>query len=415
MTMTGRIGESLLAGQDNRLDIVQRTLGAVRAHLGMEIAYLSEFVGDRSVFRAVDAPGLEDHVRVGDTHALRDIYCQHILEGRLPELIPDTSLQPVAMALPITRDAPIGSHVSIPIRRPDGTAFGMFCCLSSRPNTTLNERDLQTMRMFSDVVSREINEAIAERQATEARRVRVEAAFEAEGSRIVLQPIFDLGCAVPSGFEALCRFSGEPYRSPDIWFAEADRAGRLVELELHVMARALETLRHLPDDVYVSVNLSPDTVIRGDLLEAFRGHPFERIVLELTEHATVSDYDALIAALAPLRFDGMRVAVDDAGAGFSGLQHIVRLRPDMIKLDMTLTRDIDRDWPRRSLATALVHFAAQTRSVLVAEGIETAEELAALRELGVHRGQGYHLGRPDALGVAQAYFGAAGAGTPRVA
>ena len=398
-------GSPVIGG--NCFEIVNSALSSVRSHLGMEIAYLSEFVDGRSVFRAVDAPGLEQKIKVGDLHALRDVYCQHILDGRLPELIPDTAASELAASMPITRSAPIGSHVSIPIRKADGSPYGMFCCLSSQPNLSLNDRDLAVMRMFSDVVAREINGAISEHLLLEEMNARIEGAFAGEGFGIALQPIFELGNPVPSGFEALCRFTAEPYRSPDLWFDEASRVGRQVELELSVMDHALEMLGALPEEVYLSVNLSPDTVVRGDLSERLRRHDLARVVLELTEHATVSDYPALLKCLAPLRFDGMLLAVDDAGAGYSGLQHIVQIRPDIIKLDMTLTRDIDRDWPRRSLATALVHFAAETRAVIVAEGIETQAELDVLRSLGVHRGQGYLLGRPETLRAAQGWFGSA--------
>lgn len=404
MTDMLRLGSGGPRLGDDSFDVVTSALSSVRAHLGMEIAYLSEFVDGRSVFRAVDAPGLEDRVRVGDSHALRDVYCQHILDGRLPELIPDTAAVALAASMPITRSAPIGSHVSIPIRKADGSPYGMFCCLSSQPNLSLNDRDLAVMRMFSDVVAREINGAIAEHLLRAEMQARIDGALAPGGFDTVLQPIFELGRPVPSGFEALCRFSAEPYRSPDLWFGEAARLGRQVELELRVMDRALDLLEALPGEVYLSVNLSPDTVVQGDLFARLRGRDLGRIVLELTEHATVSDYPALLTCLAPLRFEGMLLAIDDAGAGYSGLQHIVQIRPDIIKLDMTLTRDIDRDWPRRSLATALVHFAAETRAVIVAEGIETEAELDVLRALGVHRGQGYLLGRPEGLGVAQGWF-----------
>lgn len=370
----------------------------------MEVAYLSEFVEGRSIFRAVDAPGLEHLIKVGDSRSLDEVYCQHILEGRLPELIPDTADEAIAVAMPITKAVPIGSHVSIPIRKPDGSPYGMFCCLSPTPNRSLNPRDLDVMRMFSDVVSREINGEIASRMRETEIRSRIEATLRDGQFSLAYQPIFELGAKAPSGFEALCRFSAEPYRTPDVWFAEAEKIGLQMDLELAVVERALDGLSDLPEGVYVSINLSPQTVIETDLYAALKGYPLERIVLELTEHATVTDYDSLLGNLAPLRFDGMKLAVDDAGAGYSGLQHILRLRPDMIKLDMTLTRDIDRDWPRRSLAAALVHFAAETRAVIVAEGIETAGELRALQDLGVHRGQGYFLGRPQDLEAARAWF-----------
>jgi len=89
---------------------IKAALKAAREHLGMEVAYVSEFVGDKSVFRSVDAPDKQELVKVGDEHSIDDVYCKHILEGRMPELIPDTSKQIIARSLPITKAAPIGAH-----------------------------------------------------------------------------------------------------------------------------------------------------------------------------------------------------------------------------------------------------------------------------------------------------------------
>ena len=114
--------------------MVKRSLQAIRTHLDMEVAYVSEFVGDQIVFREVDAPGLEALVQPGDMRSLDEVYCRHILEGRLPELIPDTAAEPVAMAMPITRAVPIGKHMSVPIRMQDGGVYCMFCCLGFKPD-----------------------------------------------------------------------------------------------------------------------------------------------------------------------------------------------------------------------------------------------------------------------------------------
>lgn len=125
------------------------------------------------------------------------------------------------------------------------------------------------------------------------------------------------------------------------------------------------------------------------------------IVLEITEHSTVQDYDKLEYTLRPLRARGMRLAVDDAGAGHSSFRHILRLQPEYIKLDISLTRNIDADPARRALAAALIGFASETGSELIAEGVETEAELATLRALGIHKAQGYLLGRPGTFEAAQ--------------
>lgn len=151
-------------------DVIDSALDSIREHLGMSVAYLSEFVDGRSVFRNVSAPGLEEMIDVGDSQSLDDVYCKHILEGRLPELIPDTAKEPICAALPITEAIPIGSHMSIPIRLPDGEAFGMFCCLSPEPNLSLNSRDLETMRMFADLAAQQVQKDHLERREFELKK-----------------------------------------------------------------------------------------------------------------------------------------------------------------------------------------------------------------------------------------------------
>jgi EAL domain-containing protein (putative c-di-GMP-specific phosphodiesterase class I) len=132
------------------------------------------------------------------------------------------------------------------------------------------------------------------------------------------------------------------------------------------------------------------------LSEMIAAAPTRRMVLEVTEHVEVADYDTLVDGLDILRTSGCRIAVDDAGAGYSSLRHILRLRPDYIKLDMTLTRGIDTDSDRRALASSLLTFAREVSATVIAEGIETPAELDTLRSLGATLGQGYFLARPCA-------------------
>lgn len=380
---------------------IDKILETIRAHLGMEIAYLSEFVDGDTVFRAVSAPGLEHLAKAGDRYSLDDAYCQHILEGRLPELIPDTSVNAFASAMPITGAVPIGSHMSLPIRRRDGTPYGMFCCLSSKPNKSLTQRDLETMRIFADLSAEQVNDRLEITRGFEEKRARMASVIAEEAFDIVYQPIWNFAQQIPIGFEALCRFRSDPYRAPDVWFAEAAETGQGVELELAVIKKAAGIFTHLPDTCYVSFNASPETLISDQLAEILTDMPRDRFVLEITEHAQVADYKVLLDHLKPLRNAGIRLAVDDAGAGFASLQHIVQLAPDLIKLDMSLTRDVDTDQARRSLANALIYFARETSASIIAEGIETRSELETLKMLGIENGQGYLLGKPANVDVAK--------------
>jgi EAL domain-containing protein (putative c-di-GMP-specific phosphodiesterase class I) len=233
-------------------------------------------------------------------------------------------------------------------------------------------------------------------------RERVVRAIEDRAFRIVFQPIFDLERGDVVGMEALARFSDLPERPPNVWIAEAEAVGMLLDLELALAKAALDQLEVLPSDVYLSLNLSPETAMSERLGGLFEVADPSRIVVELTEHAPVADYDELRESLSSLRERGVRLAIDDAGAGFASLRHIVRLDPDVIKLDITLTRRIERDPVRQALTVALVSFANQVGATVVAEGVETELQLEALRAAGIRFVQGFLLGAPGPLPLAEA-------------
>ena len=404
MAVTGiaEVVAAMAGGPATGGSMVDRTLVAMRQHLGMDVAYVSEFVGDRAVFRGVDAPGCEALIKVGDSHSLDDVYCRHILAGRLPELIPDTADEPLAMTLPITQAVPIRAHVSVPIWLADGRPYGMFCCIGFRPDPSLRSRDLQMMRAFADLAGFEIARDLATGEASAAQQRRLREVVDHDRLRMVYQPIWDVRTGQAVGFESLARFATEPYRSPDKWFAEAADAGVEVMLEVAAIRAALAGLATLPADMYLTINASPVTIVSPAFRDALRGHPPRRLVVEVTEHAAIDDSTGLAASLAPLRRAGLRLAVDDAGAGYAGLRQILDLQPDLIKLDMSLVRGIDRDTARQALARALVDFARQTDSRIVAEGVETPRELDTLRRLEIPFAQGFLLGRPVTLSEAAA-------------
>ena len=160
---------------------------------------------------------------------------------------------------------------------------------------------------------------------------------------IHLQPIWSFLRKTPKAFESLVRFGGPMARTPDVWFAEAAEVGMRVDLELVVLKHALDVLDVLPPLVRLSVNASPEAALDPRFAALLSHVPVNRLILEITENARIEAYEALTSMLAPLREQGMALAVDDAGAGYASFQHIIMLKPDMIKLDMTLTRGIDSD------------------------------------------------------------------------
>ncbi len=218
------------------------------------------------------------------------------------------------------------------------------------------------------------------------------------------QAIVDLERWHVAGVEALARFQLEPTRTPNVWFEDAGKVGRRLDLELAaIRIEASAFLDPALGRCYLSLNAEPETILeQKGLREALVGIPLDRVVLEVTEEARVDEYDVLARALEPFRREGARLAVDDAGSGYASLRHIFRLEPDIIKLDTELTRDIDTKQMQRAMARGIIAAAAESGIVVVAEGVETRSELEVLREMGVQFGQGYFMREPAPLAEATA-------------
>jgi len=229
------------------------------------------------------------------------------------------------------------------------------------------------------------------------RIARVQSVLDTDAINIVFQPIVDLRSGHIAGVEALSRFPTEPIRPPDIWFNEAASVGLGSALELRALGLALAHIENIPPTAFMSVNLSPEVASQREAVDIISAAPVGRVVVEITEHSRIRDRGAINESLNAMRSRGVRVAVDDAGAGFAGLQQILDLRPEIIKLDLALTHAIDSDPVRRALAASLLTFANEIGGLIIAEGIETQAELATLQSLGVVLGQGYFLAHPGSL------------------
>lgn len=231
----------------------------------------------------------------------------------------------------------------------------------------------------------------------EENRTKIQTALRDRSFAIAFQPIYDLSNGRLLGAEALTRFPDGPDATPDVWFSQAASVGLGAELELACVEAALAAAVGLPKDIYVSVNLSPETCLHSQLADVIsRSHPAgRRIVLELTERTAVADYRTLREALALLRGPDVLLAVDDAGAGFASMRHILQLTPDIIKLDREIIAGIDTHTGQGALGAAMTEFAAHIDAIVVAEGIERTEELDTVTDLGMTGGQGYLLGSPS--------------------
>lgn len=225
---------------------------------------------------------------------------------------------------------------------------------------------------------------------------QVAAMLERPALQTAFQPILSLDARRVCGVEALSRFTAEPAHPPDAWFRMARQVGRGGELELLALRTALAAGTRLPEHLYLAVNVSPGVLVRPELLPTLldAGISPSRLMVEITEHETVTDYQALREARERLRAAGIRLAVDDAGAGYASFHHIVVLAPDLIKLDRVLIAGIERNPAQQALVASVVAYAAKAQARVVGEGVETSAELDTLTALGVEAAQGYLLGRP---------------------
>ncbi|MDT7570097.1 MAG: hypothetical protein QOE05_271 [Actinomycetota bacterium] len=223
-------------------------------------------------------------------------------------------------------------------------------------------------------------------------KAEVRAILDAAAVRVALQPVIELPSGAVVGNEALSRFGG---RVPtDRWFKAASKYGLGDELERLCLGSALTLLPTLPPDQFLAVNISPAALADAGVLALLEAAELRRVVVEITEHEAVENYAVTRTVLGRLRSAGARIAVDDTGAGFASLRHVLMLQPDVIKLDLSLTRDVDVDRRQQALVRAVTAFSAQVGATVLAEGVETQAQLDTLREIGVQLGQGWHLGVP---------------------
>ena len=217
-----------------------------------------------------------------------------------------------------------------------------------------------------------------------------------EQLRMHLQPVVELVSGAVWGLEALARFPGHPQPGPAEWFRAAMIAGWGPALETVALCGALDVLDDLPPHLSLSVNLSPSALLRPDVTELLLDASPGRLLVEITEHEHVADYAGLLRSLESLREAGIKIGIDDFGAGHSSLRHVLQLAPDVVKLDISITTHVDRDESRQALVEAMLAFCGRIGAVVIAEGIEEPGELAMLLDLGVHFGQGWFMARPAA-------------------
>lgn len=380
-------------------------LRTAKKSLHLSTAFLSRMDGTTQHLEVVES-SVPFLFREGYQQRQELTLCQAVLDRKLPRVIPDLTKHTAAMALPAARMPRLRSYVSVPVTLSDGTLYGTFCAAGLTTDKELSKRDEALMGVLAKAAALVIEPEVRAQQRRAEIDGRLAPVVRAGGPLVALQPIVDLASGARVGAEALSRFPAEWGLAPDVVFAEAHSIGRGHHLELLALERAAAHLDTVTG--YVAMNVSPATLLTDGCRELLGRLPLDRILLELSEHDAVEDYAALTSALLPFRAAGMRLAIDDVGAGFSSLRHIVLTAPDVLKVDRSIVSGLDADPVLATLVRSLVDFAAGLHARVVAEGVETAAEADRLRELGVDLGQGWYFGRP---GPPEAL---ADAGTPAV-
>ena len=276
--------------------------------------------------------------------------------------------------------------------RYDNQLIGLLVIQATDPvDKTAIAEALPGLIEFADLAGAIIGRDVAERTEVGRSRSYIASIIENHAFRPVFQPIVELGRDGIVGYEALTRFTDKA--DPEVVFARAAAVGLGEELEIATLEAALLAAEALPRAAWLNLNASPELIVSGDSLSALLAGNKRHLILEVTEHTAVADYPAFRAAIAALG-SNVEVAVDDAGAGFSSLRHIVELNPGFVKLDRSLVEGLQDDESRQEMIVGLRYFARAIGCRLIAEGIETPAELTVLRALDIGLGQGYILGRP---------------------
>jgi EAL domain-containing protein (putative c-di-GMP-specific phosphodiesterase class I) len=375
---------------------IANLLSAAKSSLGLSLAFLSRMDGVTQHLEVVENTSAAD-LRDGGTQPQEMSLCQAIMDGQLPPVIQNLGDFPVTIGLPAA-DLGICSYVSVPVVLSDGSVYGTFCAAGFGSGHDLTDRDRALMEVLAQAAAMLIEPDVRHLRRSAEIGGRLEPLIGQGGPVVLLQPIVDLATGLRSGAEALSRFPHQWNQPPDEVFAEAELIGQREHLEVLALEQAAAHLPYVSG--YLAMNVSPATLATRACLDLLDRLPLDRIVLELSEHDPIDDYDALRTTLAPFRARGMRLAIDDVGAGFSSLRHIVITSPDVIKLDRSIVAGVSADPVLSTVVHALVELAEAVGATVVAEGIETEADAATLTMLGVDLGQGWHFDRattPDAL------------------
>jgi EAL domain-containing protein (putative c-di-GMP-specific phosphodiesterase class I) len=326
-----------------RSDVEQQIadlLQTARKSLRLSVAFLSRLDGTTQHLEVVET-SVPFLFQEGYRQQQDLTLCQAILDRKLPPVIPNLKDFPEAMELPAARMPRLRSYVSVPVVLSDGALYGTFCAAGLTSDKDLTKRDKALMDVLASAAAVIIEPEVRSQERRTEIDGRLAPVIAAGGPVVALQPIVDLATGARIGAEALSRFPAQWGLAPDVCFEQAHSIGLGHVLELLALERAAEHLDRVGG--YVAMNVSPATLLTPECGRLLDRLPLHRVLLELSEHDQVADYAALNAVLAPHRAAGLRLAIDDVGAGFSSLRHIVVTAPDVIKIDRSIVTGLDAD------------------------------------------------------------------------
>jgi EAL domain-containing protein (putative c-di-GMP-specific phosphodiesterase class I) len=388
--VSGSAASEALSVREHARKGLVRVVELAQRQLRLDVTYIVELTDAAPVYRAVAGDAAAFRVVADCDTPAHSAFCGRLIARQLPSIVADAVADNRLADLAQAHASPIGAFIGVPLRLSDWSPFGVLCGLSRTPRPDLSERDEELMSLLGEVILEDLDEHHS-RQRLQSDIVRV---IENEDLKVAYQPIFDMQSKQCLGIEALARFA-PPFTQPDWTLAASRKFGLSLELERLVIREAWKMLPRLAPGQFLALNVAPDALVelarRANLRDDL---PLSQLVVEVTEHSVVDCYGPLLHELAPLRERGLRIAVDDAGAGYASLRHVLELRPDFVKVDRSLIHGIALDHAQQVAVAAFQTLASDLHASVVAEGVERADDLNVAVALGVRAAQGYLLGRP---------------------
>jgi EAL domain-containing protein (putative c-di-GMP-specific phosphodiesterase class I) len=393
--MAGKLNSTVRVIEPDRK--VTDLLDVLRQHLGMDVAALAIWLDRQLVVQLFAGDGRSFGLIPGVAIRNGGELYRDVRDGRIPTVSGNVHGRAQAQHSSALAELDVGAYAMTTLTDSRDEPYGLLFSLTHDACPTLQERHQQFVQLLASFLRDSLLDLREMWQTRSQIWSAISNVIDAGGPDMAFQPIVRLDTGDVGAVEALARFSertGGRTRTTEEWFRDARLVGLSKELDLAAISRATDAIPDLPSGMKLAVNASPSTVAAG-LHEFVEGLAHrDQIIIEITEQENYTAGQETVLAVNHLRDLGVRIAIDDAGTGYSGLEKLVQLRPDVIKIDQVLTRGVHHDPARRALTAGLVALAGEIGGTVIAEGIETRAECDAMLKSGVRYGQGYYLGVP---------------------